>query len=119
MTRPVLIVDDDPDIRDALTQLLEDEGYEVHSAGDGRQALERLRGGVIPGLVLLDLMMPIMNGWELRAEMKKDPALSGIPVVVITAGGSNIDRSSIDAEAFLPKPLDIKRLTDLVALHCR
>ena len=122
--KTILIVDDDPDIRDALSQLLQDEGYDVAGAADGAAALAYLREaaagrGARPCLILLDLMMPGMNGWEFRAEQRRDPAIAGTPVVVITAGGSQMKASSIDAAGFLAKPIDIGELTRTIEAHCR
>src|SRR5689334_6104245 len=79
----ILVVDDDEDILEALRDLLRDEGYDVVAARDGRTALERLRGGLRPRLILLDLMMPTMNGYEFRREQRADPALAGIPTIVV------------------------------------
>jgi CheY-like chemotaxis protein len=83
---PILIVEDDEDIRDAVQDLLERRGYVVVAAGDGRQALARLRALVtLPAVILLDLTMPIMSGWEFLAEQARDPAIAGVPVVVMSA----------------------------------
>src|SRR5262245_40011816 len=84
-THSVLIVDDDLDILEGLAELLEFEGYVVSTAFDGQAALNHLRGGLRPSVILLDLMMPGMNGWDFRAEQMKDVDLRDIPVVVITA----------------------------------
>jgi CheY-like chemotaxis protein len=84
--RPILLVEDDDDIRDALQDALARRGYRVLEAGDGRQALEILRTAeVMPALILLDLTMPVMNGWEFMAAQAEDPALASIPVVVLSA----------------------------------
>ena len=110
----VLIVDDDEDIRDALKDLLEDEGYRVLTADNGRDALETLAGGAAPRVILLDLMMPVMDGWQFRIEQKKDPLLAAIPVVVITAAG---DVGEMDVDV-VPKPIDLERVLGAVARHC-
>src|SRR5947207_15447872 len=81
----ILIVEDDFDIREALTQILEDEGFQVRCASNGREALEVATSGPAPRLILLDLMMPVMNGWQFRAEQLKDPRLAEVPVLVISA----------------------------------
>ena len=83
--RLVLVVDDDQDLRDALRQLLEEEGYRVICAEHGQAALAHLRGGLTPDAILLDLWMPVMDGWQLRRELELDPALSRIPIVLLTA----------------------------------
>ena len=80
----ILIVEDDFDIREALTQILEEEGYAVREAANGREALD-VAARELPSLILLDLMMPVMNGWQFRAEQIKDPRLAPVPVLVISA----------------------------------
>ena len=82
----VLVVDDERDIREAVAEVLRDEGFEVHDAPDGAEALRKLRAHR-PDVVLLDLMMPGMNGWEFCAARKSEPDLSRIPVIVISALG--------------------------------
>jgi CheY-like chemotaxis protein len=109
--RPVLVIDDDEMIQESIREVLSDEGYDVVLAQNGREALEKLRSGERPLIILLDLMMPVMDGWQFRAEQKKDVALSAIPVIVITAAGSAA-RGSIDADEFITKPV---RLEDLLA----
>ena len=81
----VLVVDDEPDIRDTMRAVLEAEGYSVATACNGREALDTLRSGAPPKLVLLDLTMPVMNGYELLEHMKNDRNLSRIPVTVVSA----------------------------------
>src|SRR5580765_7790969 len=81
----ILLVEDDFDMRDALIPILEYAGHHVVGAANGREALEQLRAGPKPSLILLDLMMPVMNGTEFRAEQLRDPALASIPVVVVSA----------------------------------
>lgn len=116
----VLIVDDDRGICSSLSRILRMEGYETSSVEDGRQALDYLRSHPKPGLILLDLMMPNMNGWEFSKEQQKDPELAGIPVVIISAGGSEVRRTagSIPAVEYLEKPLDLDRLLQLVGTYC-
>jgi CheY-like chemotaxis protein len=81
--KSVLVVEDDAATREALTLFLEREGYRVVAAPDGRQALERLRGPVTPDLILLDLSMPVMDGWRFREEQRRDPSLADVPVVLV------------------------------------
>ena len=83
----VLVVDDDRAVIDAITELLESEGYDVVAARDGLAALRRLRNGLRPRVILLDLMMPGMDGWDFRQQQLGDANLKDIPVVVITAAG--------------------------------
>jgi CheY-like chemotaxis protein len=116
-TKRVLLVDDDPDIRESLAELLEYEGYAVVRAANGAQALARLRQPPLPCVILLDLMMPVMDGFEFREVQKRTPELADIPVVVITAGG-RVDRASIDVEECLAKPLQMPRLLAALARHC-
>ena len=103
----VLVVDDNTDAVDALGQILEYEGYTVGTAYDGRAALEYLSDHPTPDLIVLDLMMPIMNGWELRAELAKVPAFAKVPIVVMTALAQ---AAEIEADAIVAKPIDLKRL---------
>src|SRR2546423_11244266 len=81
----ILVVEDDLDIREALTQILQEEGYAVRAAANGRDALDAASDGSVPSLILLDLMMPVMNGWEFRAEQLKDARLANVPVLIISA----------------------------------
>jgi two-component system response regulator MprA len=101
----ILIVDDEPDLVGALTELFEGEGYEVATASDGVDALERLRQGLRPSVILLDLMMPRMDGWDFRQEQMKDEDLKDIPTVILTAAG--LSKAAVFAEfgeiAFVPK----------------
>jgi CheY-like chemotaxis protein len=106
----VLVVDDEVDIRTAMTEVLEEEGYEVYAAGDGKEGLDRLREKQ-PSVILLDLMMPGMNGWEFRRAQQREPEVSDIPVIVLTAMGR---APSIEAQSFLQKPFDLDTLLDEV-----
>ena len=83
----VLVVEDDAAIRQALIDAIRADGYRVETAINGLEALEKLRWGLRPCLIVLDMQMRLMTGWEFRAEQMKDPALSKIPVVAMTAGG--------------------------------
>jgi len=103
----VLVVDDNTDAVEALAQILEYEGYAVATAYDGREALDYLGGHPPPDLIVLDLMMPVMNGWELRAELAKLPAFAKVPIVVMTALA---EAAEIEADAIVAKPIDLKRL---------
>ncbi|AUX41618.1 chemotaxis protein CheY [Sorangium cellulosum] len=114
----ILIVDDDAAIRRTLGELLEEEGYAVASAANGREALACLRDDPSFALVLLDLMMPVMDGFQFRAEQKSDPALASLPVVVMTARGG-MDRAGLDAEAVVSKPFDLLLLMGAIERSCR
>jgi CheY-like chemotaxis protein len=117
----ILVVDDDAGIRDMLTQVLEDEGYGVLTAADGQIALTQLRqGNSPPCLILLDLMMPVMNGVQFRSEQQQDPWLASIPVVVISAHLSGRQRAhTVQAADYLEKPVNLPKLLDIVARYCR
>ncbi len=105
---PILLVEDDFDVRDALAQVLEDSGYRVATAENGVQALSRLRAGLRPTAILLDLWMPDLDGAHFRVEQLRDPELAAIPVVVVSADRA-VERkaSEIGAAAFLPKPAHV------------
>jgi two-component system cell cycle sensor histidine kinase/response regulator CckA len=105
----VLLIEDEHLIRESLGDVLEEEGYSVSFAENGHEALRHLRDGILPHVILLDLRMPVMDGWEFRAIQKNDPKLSLIPVVAISADGS-APAVTISAEAYLRKPLDVNEL---------
>ena len=113
MKTRVLVVDDDPELREATSELIEDAGYEVEQAANGAEALARLRASDPPSLVLLDMMMPVMDGWELLSQRKQDARLRGIPVIVVSADDSAKARA-VDADGFVQKPFVRSELTDLV-----
>jgi CheY-like chemotaxis protein len=104
----VLVVDDDPDVLGALLEALETEGYEVQGARDGIDALKCI-GRRRPDLIITDLLMPTMTGFELLAALHDDPRLATIPTLIITAGRSP-DASEATGSVVLPKPLDLDRL---------
>lgn len=115
----VLIVDDSADTREALRSLLEHKGYQVFTADDGQQALEVLHRGVEPGLILLDLMMPGMDGFRFRKEQLQDPDLSAIPVIVFSGHHKVADYAdTLRAAACFQKPVDIDAFLSLVKRHC-
>lgn len=105
-SQPVMVVEDDLDIRAMVTQLLELEGYRVIATADGNEALHMLRAGARPCVILLDLMMPTMSGWQFREEQSRDPDLAAIPVVVITGDG-RAGIAPIEAAGLLKKPIDL------------
>jgi CheY-like chemotaxis protein len=118
---PVLIVEDDADLREMMAQILTLEGFGAQTAANGREALEylgRLDRTARPKVILLDLMMPIMDGWEFRRRQRADPAMAAVPVVVLTA----LDQAraaDLQPDAFLRKPLDLDQLLELVRHYCR
>ena len=113
----VLIVDDDQSIREALADLLADEGYDVEVAGDGQRALEICRSAPAPDLILLDLAMPVMDGLEFARVQATDPSISQIPVCVMTASGPEVDLPP-EAAAVLRKPLDLDELLAAIERLC-
>jgi DNA-binding response OmpR family regulator len=117
----VLVIDDDADLRESLGLALSAAGHAFSMAKDGIDALAKLRDEKSPPcVVLLDLMMPNMNGFELRSVMKADPALSPIPVVVMTGAGSLATRRAAELDAeILMKPVDLRDLLTVVERHCR
>jgi two-component system, chemotaxis family, chemotaxis protein CheY len=111
----ILLVEDDFDVREALAETLRDEGYAVECAGDGVQALDYLRGGGRPGLILLDLMMPRMSGSEFRMVQKVDPQLRDLPVVLISADGRMEEKARVlETNGALKKPIDVDELLSTV-----
>ena len=114
----VMIVEDDPDTREMLERFLELEGFEVRTAANGQLALEALHADSASSVILLDLMMPVMNGWQFRAAQASDPKIAGIPVVVVTAAGTRDDIPAIQADAWLSKPVDLDRLLATIGAIC-
>ncbi len=112
----ILVVEDDPDIRDSVVEILEDEGYTVSDAAGGQEALERLASASAkPDLILLDLMMPGMDGFQFREKQLESKEFGGIPVVVVTADSTARDRSGpLQAAAFLRKPIKIQPLLNTI-----
>lgn len=117
MSRPlVLVVEDDFDVRESITDILEHDGYDVRCAGDGREALDLLDAGPTPALILLDLMMAGMNGFQFRAEQRRRPELAAIPVVILSADRQIENKAhELGADGFLRKPTKMSEL--LAVLH--
>jgi CheY-like chemotaxis protein len=112
--RQILVVDDDREIRTVVDDLLTSEGYNVRTAGNGRQALEILTTWR-PVVILLDLSMPEMNGWTFLAHQQADPRLARIPVIVMSAHYNLSRTTSLEsAAAIVPKPFDIERLLTVI-----
>ena len=114
----VLIVEDNEVTRDVMAMILASDGYEVSTAANGRTALERLRGGERPCVILLDLMMPVMDGWQFREEQRRDSSLADIPVVVCTAAGEAAQKSALGAAEVLGKPVEADDLLAAVRRQC-
>jgi CheY-like chemotaxis protein len=116
----VLVVDDDPDILETTRFVLESAGYEVLTAANGSEALNCLHDEAAPCVILLDLMMPVMNGWEFRAEQTRDPELAAIPVIVVTGAGRGAQKAaSLGVACLLEKPVDLTTLLSKVGLYCK
>ena len=114
MNAQILIVDDDEGSRTALASVLRDEGFVVETVDDGTAALTRLRTSPLPQLIVLDLMMPGMDGWDLRHEQKRDPRLAGIPVIAVSAAGK-----LPDADVQFRKPLDLDKFLAVVKRYAQ
>jgi CheY-like chemotaxis protein len=112
----VLIVDDDDDVRETLRACLEEEGFAVRTAKNGLEALAELDAGTMPGLILLDLMMPEMNGWQVLEQLRNDQVRASIPVAVMS--GSH--RGEVHtANYVIPKPFDLAAMVELAREHCK
>src|SRR6266851_3285570 len=118
---PIVVVDDDADIRQAVREVLELEGYRTLGAGNGEEALQLLRSSdEHPQLILLDLSMPVMDGWEFLLGMDSDPELHQIPVALMSAHPSIRRAFEKEQETYgftrllLPKPLDLTRMLSMV-----
>ena len=115
----VLVIEDNDATRESLVMLLREEGFEADGVGNGLEALRELRAGYDACLILLDLFMPIMDGWAFRFEQRKDPSLAEVPVVVLTATvNPQQEAVRVGAIAGMQKPLDLPTLMQLVADHC-
>jgi CheY-like chemotaxis protein len=112
----ILVVEDDEDAREAMVALLQMKGYHAVPAGNGREALDYLDQASAPDLIILDLWMPVMDGWHFRSEQIKNPRLAHIPVIVVTALS---DRADVDANEVIIKPVDVDRLLTTVDHYCR
>lgn len=114
----ILIIDDDADIRALLSEFLEGEGYVAAAVGNGLDALTYLHDRPAPALILLDLTMPVMNGFQFREAQQSDPALAAIPVVVMAARGS-LEPGMTGIAAVLGKPMDFALLLDAISSALR
>ncbi|QSQ21125.1 response regulator [Pyxidicoccus parkwayensis] len=121
MSRPLLVVDDDADLREALEEVLRDAGYEVLGASNGKHALEVLGAMPLqPGLVLLDMMMPVMDGGGFARAMRQMPQWRDIPILVFSASANARQvAEEIGACGHLRKPVDVDTLVEAVRKHMR
>jgi CheY-like chemotaxis protein len=118
MARKILVVEDDQAIREVLTEVLRFEGFDAQGASNGREALNFLEGHEAPSLIVLDLMMPVMNGWEFLDRVQNVPSLAAIPVIVASAGLSlpGEQRKPVD---FMRKPIDLDEFIERVKERLR
>lgn len=115
-TERILVVDDDKDVRDLIAIVLSSGGYDVRTAQHGADALDLARQAP-PGLILLDMRMPIMDGWEFARVYRAEPGPHA-PIIVLTAARDVANRAAeINADGYLGKPFDVVELLDLVARH--
>lgn len=113
-----MVIDDDPHIREVITETLSDEGFDVIALGDGREAVSyALRQP--PGLIVLDLMMPKMSGWQVMDVLRTTPQGAAIPIVLVSAS-RELDQTArtSDVAAHIAKPFDIDTLVAIVERHC-
>ena len=124
-SKTILVVDDERDIREGVAMVLEDEGYRVLHAHHGAEALGLLErrladGQELPGLIVLDLFMPVMDGRQLLAALAESPQLAGLPVLLTTASERQAHPDLLPrVQATLRKPIELGEFLDLVAAHCR
>ena len=112
----ILVVDDDADVRGTVAEALDEEGFEVATAENGAAALKMLLAGARPDVILLDMMMPEMDGWAFRAEQQRHPEIAAIPIIVFTAYGVPREiAAQLGAHGFLKKPPRLDEL--LSAIH--
>ena len=114
----IMVVDDEPEIVTLLRFILEKEGYAVSDAGNGQDALEKLGGGNLPDLIILDIMMPIMDGYALNMKLQADASTRAIPILVLTAKGQkmrDLFEMAPNVAAYVQKPFDPKMLRELIA----
>jgi CheY-like chemotaxis protein len=110
----ILVVDDDDDVRATLSVVLEEEGYGVQVASNGREALDWLLGHEAPRMILLDLMMPVMDGWAMLDELTHLPTLGGVPIVVLSAADERTVVAKPDVVGYLSKPVDLRELLQAI-----
>jgi CheY-like chemotaxis protein len=119
MAKCILIVEDDRDVARSVADVLEAEGFSIFIAANGREALDHLHKSEPPALILLDMTMPVMNGWEFRREQEGTAQIAAIPVVVLTADGDAYRKAtSINAHGHLIKPVGIDELLNEVQRLC-
>lgn len=116
MSKKILVVEDDTSIRELLVELLESEGYKVSSAINGLEGLKCLKTESLPDLILIDLMMPVMDGYSFRTEQLKNPQWASIPTVVMSAEANAKEKmKNFNITAFLSKPVELDTILKTVS----
>ena len=116
MSKRILVIEDDVSIRELLVELLQSEGYEVSSSVNGLEGLKRLEKNPLPHLILIDLMMPVMDGYSFRSEQLKNPLWAKIPTVVMSAEANAQEKmKNYNVTAFLSKPVELETILSTVA----
>ena len=115
--RLVAIVEDDVEFRNMLRELLEEEGYQVVALANGAEALEALRGGVTPNVILLDVSMPVMDGFDFLRHRNEDPRLATVPVVLVTNAKPH-ERPTVGVSDVVRKPIDIDEILFAIKRYC-
>lgn len=111
----ILLVEDDLDISEAIQSILEEEGFSIKCTFNGKEAIEFLKDTPkIPSLILLDIMMPYMNGYEFREAQLKDNRIANVPTIILSAAGKHEDMNRLHFKECLKKPLDLETLIDVV-----
>jgi len=115
MVKKIMVVDDEPDILFTVGQMLEMNGYDVVKVDDGKKCLDELEKSV-PDLVLLDIMMPEISGWDVAAKIKENPKWNDIPIIFLTAKGDtmSVGMGGLASEDYIVKPFDIKDLKERI-----
>jgi CheY-like chemotaxis protein len=113
----ILVVEDDASTREGMLALLENDGYKVSSAKNGQEAIDLLEGGLRPAIMLIDLMLPKVSGWDLLRYVHADLVLKFIPIIVVTAAPD--EQTSLVADHVFVKPVDITRLLALIRTLAR
>jgi CheY-like chemotaxis protein len=115
----VLLVEDDRELHEAMTAILDAEGYRVIGAFDGQQAIDRLREGVRPSIILLDLMLPVKDGRQFRAEQLADPRLAAIPVIAYSGDARVADAArALRVEHWFKKPVNFGAMLEVISTYC-
>jgi CheY-like chemotaxis protein len=116
-----MVVEDDREIRESIVDVLVDNEFKPLGAANGKEAIDQLRARPLkPCVILLDIMMPVMDGWQFRALQRQDPELDGIPVVVLTAHANNRTQAEgMEPAAWLNKPVPVDLLLDTIKRFCR